>query len=80
MALTEFIGESLSHCKSLYFFRHQVGKELNFNTKILIRMFILQGKSEETSAVVRVYVEESFSTFNEVRYHSNRNLQLFFNA
>ena len=49
----------------------QVGKELNFNAPILIRMFILQGKSGENSAVVRVYVEESFSTFNAVRYHSN---------
>ena len=34
---------------------------------------ILQGKSGENFAVVRVYVEESFSIFNAVRYHSNQN-------
>ena len=44
---------------------------VTINFKILIRMFILQGKSGENSAVVRVYVEESFSIFNAVRYHSN---------
>ena len=39
-------------------------------------MFILQGKSGENSAGVRWYVEDCFSTFNAVRYHSNRNLKI----
>ena len=65
---------------AISFLCQKVGKELNFRKilfqLILIRMFILQGKIGENSAGVQWYVEDSFSTFNAVRYHSNQNLKI----